>query len=137
MVQSNAVITNLRVPSESVRTLKIIVVTWNFKPKIGYYLSLQTLIHYNRNCYNLVWNLCTTATLETQKLLLLLTGGHCSEVPLCYEQGKRGNKIVVAVDKWSLFGGGRLHRFDCTFKLFRCSLKNLNKTILIARFLHL
>jgi len=52
-------------------------------------------------------NLCTTATLGTQKLWSLLTGGRCSEVNLCYKQGKRGHKIVVVVDKWSLFGGGR------------------------------
>ncbi len=23
---------------------------------------------------------------------------------------------VVVVDRWSLFGGGRSHRFDCTYK---------------------
>jgi hypothetical protein len=39
--------------------------------------------------------------------LSLLTGGRCSEVPLSYKQGKWGHKIVVAVYKWSLFGGGR------------------------------
>jgi hypothetical protein len=43
----------------------------------------------------------------TQKLWSFLTGGHCSEVPLCYKQGKWGQKMVVAVDKWSLFRGGR------------------------------
>jgi len=52
-------------------------------------------------------NLCTAATLGTQKLWPLLTGGRYSEVPLCYKQGKREHKIVVAVDKWLLFGGGR------------------------------
>ena len=25
-------------------------------------------------------------------------------------------KIVAVVDRWSLFGGGRLLRFDCTYK---------------------
>ncbi len=56
---------------------------------------------------NVQSNLCTTAILGTQKLLSLLTGGLCSEVPLCYKQGNQNHKIVVAVDKWALFGGGR------------------------------
>ncbi len=30
-------------------------------------------------------NLCITTTLGTQNLWLLLTGGRCSEVALCYE----------------------------------------------------
>ncbi len=30
-------------------------------------------------------NLCTTTTLGTQNLWLLLTGGRCSEVALCYQ----------------------------------------------------
>jgi len=52
------------------------------------------------------WIQRTTATLGTQILWPLLIGGRCSEVPLCYKQGKRDHKIVVAVGKWLLFGGG-------------------------------
>ena len=33
--------------------------------------------------------------------------GRCSEVALCYKNCKWDPKIVVTVDKWSLFGGGR------------------------------
>ena len=52
-------------------------------------------------------NLCTTTTLGTPNLWPLLTGGRCSEVALCNKNRKWDTKIVVAVDKWSLFGGGR------------------------------
>ena len=52
-------------------------------------------------------NLCATTTLGTPNLWPLLTGGRCSEVALCYKNQKWDPKIVVAVDKWSLFGGGR------------------------------
>ncbi len=57
--------------------------------------------------YDIQSNLCTTSTLGTQKLWPLLTGGRSSEVPLCYKQDKWDHKIVVVVDKWSLFTGGR------------------------------
>ncbi len=64
----------------------------------------------------------------------LLTGGRCSEVPLCC--GKRDVKIVVIVDRWSLFGGGRKLRFDCTLKkeLSLVSLFDLGKHVLFSLF---
>jgi len=37
--------------------------------------------------------------LGTPKLWPLFTGGHCSEVLLCYKQGKWDNKILVAVGR--------------------------------------
>ncbi len=52
-------------------------------------------------------NLSTTTTLETPKSWPLLTGGRCSEVLLFSKSGKRDVTIVVVVEKWSLFGGGR------------------------------
>ncbi len=61
--------------------------------------------------------------------MAVLTGGRCSEVALCYENRNRDPKIVAAVDKWSLFEGGRLLRFDCIhFKFTKTSnLKSDNK----------
>jgi hypothetical protein len=52
-------------------------------------------------------NLCTTTTLGTPNLWPLLTGGRCSEVGLCYEVSNSDFKMVVAVGRWLLFGGGR------------------------------
>jgi len=37
----------------------------------------------------------------------LLTGGCCSEVALCYETLNWDSKMVVVIDRWSLFRGGR------------------------------
>jgi hypothetical protein len=64
-------------------------------------------------------NLCTTTTLGTQNLWPLLTVGRCSEVALCYKNRNRYPKIVESLDQWSLFGGGRELRFDCT-GIFQC-----------------
>ena len=52
-------------------------------------------------------NLCTTTTPGTQNVWPLLTGGRCSEVGLYYKNGKWDPKMVVAIGRWSLFGGGR------------------------------
>ena len=52
-------------------------------------------------------NLCTTSTLGMQKLWLLLTSGHCSEVSLCNEHRKLDPKIMIIVGRWSLFVDGR------------------------------
>jgi hypothetical protein len=49
----------------------------------------------------------TTNTFGTPKLKPLLTGGRCLEVPLYSKCEKRYLKIVVVVDRWSLFGAGR------------------------------
>jgi len=51
-------------------------------------------------------NLCTTATLGTQNLWPLLTGGRCSEVPLCYKQGKQDQDIVVAIRRYVVVSSG-------------------------------
>jgi hypothetical protein len=59
-------------------------------------------------------NLCTTTTLGTPNLWPLLTGGRCSEVAFCYKDLNWDYKITVVVGRWSLFGGGRWLRFDCT-----------------------
>jgi hypothetical protein len=56
-------------------------------------------------------NLYKTSTLGTLKLWALLTGVCCSEIALCYENGKWNLKRVV-VEGRSLFGGGRWIRFD-------------------------
>ncbi len=45
-------------------------------------------------------NLCSTTTPETPNLLL--TGGRCSEVDLCYKDISWDSKMVVAIDRWSL-----------------------------------
>ncbi len=42
--------------------------------------------------------------LVVQNLWLLLTGSRCSEEGLCY---KWDYKMMAAVGRWSLFGGGR------------------------------
>ncbi len=60
-----------------------------------------------RESNQLLSNLGITTTLGTQNLLPLLTGGRCSVVALYYENWNRDPEIVVAVGKWSLFGGGR------------------------------
>ncbi len=52
-------------------------------------------------------NLCTTTTLGNQNLWPLLTDGRCSEVTLFYKTYKWDSKMVVVIDRWSLFGGGR------------------------------
>ena len=85
---------------------------------------------------NIQSNLSTTTTLGTPKLWPLLTGGRCSEVPLNYKCGKRDVKIVVVVDRWSLFGGGRQLRFDCSFlgeieakRQNICSVKAVHKHV--------
>ena len=41
------------------------------------------------------------------KLWPLLTSDRCSKVSICYKHRKLDPKIVVPVDRWSLFGGGR------------------------------
>jgi len=46
-------------------------ISWKYFFRIGGSIKLQS-------------NLCTMATLGTQKMWSLLTGGRCSEVPLCY-----------------------------------------------------
>ncbi len=51
-------------------------------------------------------NLCATTTPGIQNLWPLLTGGRCLEVALCYEDLNCVSKIVVAVGRWSLLGGG-------------------------------
>jgi hypothetical protein len=48
----------------------------------------------------------TTITHGIKNLRPLLTGGHCSEVVLCYKDLNWNAKMVVAVGRWSLFGGG-------------------------------
>ncbi len=52
-------------------------------------------------------NLSTTTNLGTLKFWSLLTGNRCSEIPLYSKCGKWDARIVVVVDRWSLFGGGR------------------------------
>jgi hypothetical protein len=37
----------------------------------------------------------------------VLTGGCCKEVGLCYKNWNWDSKIVVAMDRWSLWTGGR------------------------------
>ncbi len=56
-----------------------------------------------------------TTTLGTPKLWPLLTGGHCSEVPLCSKCLKWDAKIVVVKDWWSLFGDGRQLKLGCMY----------------------
>ena len=50
-------------------------------------------------------DLCTTTNLGIPNLWPLLTGGRCSEVALSYKNWKWDPKMVVAVGKWSIFGG--------------------------------
>jgi len=52
-------------------------------------------------------NLCTTTTLEIPNLLSLLTGCRCSEVTLGCKKSNLDFKLMISIDKWSLFGGGR------------------------------
>jgi hypothetical protein len=59
--------------------------------------------------------LCTTTTIDTQNFCPLLTCGHCSEVGSCYTDINWYSKMVVDVDRWSLFGCVRWLRFDYTF----------------------
>ena len=42
-----------------------------------------------------------------KKVAVVDAGGHCSEIALCYKSCERDPKIVVALGRWSLFGGGR------------------------------
>jgi len=48
-------------------------------------------------------NLCITITLGTQNFWLFLTGCGSSEQALCYKNWKWDIKILVVVNKWSLF----------------------------------
>ncbi len=50
----------------------------------------------------------TTTTLGTSKQL-----GCCSKVALCYKNQNCTSKIVVAVGRWLLLGGGRQLRLPC------------------------
>jgi hypothetical protein len=51
---------------------------------VGFHYSIIRLI-FSSCAFHVQSNLCTTTTLGTQNLLPLWTGGHCSEVALCYE----------------------------------------------------
>ena len=91
------------------------------------------------------WLLGSTTTLGTQTLWLLFTGGLCSKVPwykknienwtqnwlalltgavvvlkvpLCSKYLKLDPKMMVVVDRWSLFGGGRKLRDLTVFQYF-------------------
>ncbi len=67
-------------------------------------------------------NLRTTTPLGSLKLLPLLTGGRFSEAPLYSKCLKRNAKIVLFVDRGSLFEGGHYPRLDSKFN-FRESFK--------------
>ncbi len=58
-------------------------------------------------------SLFTTTTLGNQNLWPLLTGGRFLEEGLCYKNLNWKLKIVVAVGRWSLFGGGRVQSSLC------------------------
>jgi hypothetical protein len=64
-------------------------------------------LYWKENITKVQSNLCTTTTPGTRNLWALLTGGCYSEVALCYKNRKWDPKMVVAVDNWSLFEGGR------------------------------
>jgi hypothetical protein len=94
--------------SKSVKSLKISVERVKNAAQIGellfcfcVHLSAFHIIFYVQS------NFCTTTTLRTPNLWLLLTGGRCSEVGLCYKESNWDSKRIVAVSRWSLYGGGR------------------------------
>ena len=57
--------------------------------------------------------MCITTTIRTSKLWFLKKGGHFLG-HLHNKSLKWDLKIVVFIDKWSLFESGRSLRFDCT-----------------------
>lgn len=59
-------------------------------------------------------NLCTTSTPGTPNLWTLLTGGRCLKVEYVKKQNL-DSKMVLVLEWWSLFGGGRYIRHDCIF----------------------
>ena len=63
----------------------------------------KTVLYDHLSVVKLVYN----GNLGTPNLWLLLTGGRFLEVAVCYKNRKLYFKIVVHVEKWSLFGGGQ------------------------------
>jgi len=86
--------------------------------RILFFLS-RLWIKFGYNSYKLIsngftifWfgtqsNLCTTTTLGTPTLWPLLTDDRFSDAGLCYKDSNWDSKLMVAIDRWSVFGGGR------------------------------